>query len=59
MDAVETKLKAISKTTAFTTRENKPKVTTVIGNDKTFRIGFIVKFTSEKIIAIATKALVF
>lgn len=59
MDAVETSLKAIWSTTAFTTRENKPKVTTVIGKDKTFRIGFIVKFTSEKIIAIATKALVF
>ena len=59
IDAYLTKWKAISRTTAFITRENNPSVTIVIGSDNTFNIGLIVKFTSEKIIAIAIKALGF
>lgn len=59
MWAVDTNLKAMLRTTALTTSENSPRVKSVIGKDKTFRIGFIVRLTSEKIIAIATKALVF
>jgi len=59
MWAVDTKLKAMLRTTALTTSENRPSVKSVIGKDKNFRIGFIVRLTSEKIIAIATKALAF
>ena len=44
---------------ALITKENSPRVTIVIGRDKTFSIGFIVRLTSEKIIAIAIKALGF
>ena len=59
IDAEPTRLKAISRTTALITKENSPRVTIVIGRDKTFSIGFIVRLTSEKIIAIAIKALGF
>ena len=59
IEAEPTRLKAISRTTAFITKENSPRVTIVIGSDNTFKIGFIVRFTSEKIIAIAIKALGF
>lgn len=54
MEEFGARLKEISKTIAFTTSENIPRVTIVIGRDNTFKIGLIVIFTSANIIAMAT-----
>ncbi len=50
--------KAIFKTKAFTTKENKPKVKIVSGNDNNFKIGFIIVFTKTNNNAVIKRDLV-
>ena len=51
------RLNVICKTIAFTIKENKPKVTIVNGRDNSFKIGFIIAFTSINIKAVIIIAL--
>ena len=50
-----TTLNANFNTMAFITNENKPKVKNVIGNDKNWSKGLIVKFKTPKIIVSISK----
>ena len=52
------RLNVISKTIAFTIKENKPKVNIVNGRDNNFKIGLIIAFTKTNNKAVINRAFV-